>query len=371
MTNQSKRTAASIIEHFAVPGQYLDERPYGNGHLHDTYLVRVTQRNIPTSWILQRINHYAFKDPPALMENIVRITEHIRAKLEQRYAGEELERRVLRVVRTEEDGFYHRDGEGNYWRVYGFITATCSHDIIRSPQLLFEVSRMFGEFLDLLSDLPGPPLHESIPDFHNGERRFAAFHDAVMQDSHNRAKGVEDLISFTANREPLFNVVPKLLLEGKIPLRPTHNDTKVNNVLVDKETGQGVCVIDLDTAMSGVSLYDFGDLVRTTLSTKAEDEQDLSGVTADVERFETILKGFLYGAGDSLSSNEKGFLYFSTILMPLIIGMRFLTDYLQGDPYFKTHRPQHNLDRCRRQYKLIDVLSENEDQIRRVIEKYG
>jgi hypothetical protein len=352
---------SSIINHFQVTGQCTDARPYGTGHLHDTYRVG--------DYILQRINHFAFRDVPALMDNIVRVTRHIRTRLEQEGAGEaELSRCVLTVIPTQEGGSFYRDEGGQFWRMYRFIPHTRSYDLVHSPEMLFQASYKFGEFLRLLDDLPGPPLHDTIPDFHNGPKRFEDFKSAVSFDAFNRAKSASGDIDFVLTHASLFAEVPELLKRGEIPLRATHNDTKVNNVLLDEESGKGVCVIDLDTVMPGVSLYDFGDLVRTTLSIKAEDERELSGVYVDISRFRTILKGFLAGAGESLTDFEKKRLVFSAVLMTLLIGMRFLSDYLEGDPYFKIHRPGQNLDRARRQFKLVQSIIEHEGEMQQVLE---
>jgi hypothetical protein len=221
----------------------------------------------------------------------------------------------------------------------------------------------------MLQDLPGPGLHETIPDFHNGRKRLKDFQEALASDSYNRAAAAKAEIDFLLGQALVFDVLPGLVQGGKVPVRITHNDTKVNNIMLDDITGEGVCVIDLDTVMSGLSVYDFGDLGRTTLSPMAEDERDLSGVSVELSRFETILDGFLVGVGGSLNRVERDHLVFSIKLMTLLIGMRFLTDYLLGDPYYKVHREGHNLDRCRRQFKLVQSITEHEEEMNAIVER--
>jgi Phosphotransferase enzyme family len=364
----------AIIKEFAIVGKLHEARPYGNGHLHDTFLVSMqpeaNEDNKPEQYILQRINHSAFHNPPALMENIIRITNHIRLKLRDKFPSQqELSRRVLHVIFSREGNGFYLDHIGNYWRVYSFVSGTRSYDTIKDPAQLFQVSYMFGQFLHLLADLPSPPLHEGIADFHHGPKRLAAFRTALTTDTCNRAREAATEIQFLERHAAIFDKIPALVKQGDIPLRPTHNDTKVNNVLLDNVSGEGVCVIDLDTAMTGVSLYDFGDLVRTTLSNKDEDETDLSGVFADIPRFEVILKGFLAGCGPSLNQMEVDNLILGSKFMTLLIGMRFLTDFLQGDPYFKIHRENQNLDRCRRQFKLVQSILEHEEEMQAIVVK--
>ena len=349
---------------FQIRGEFLDARPYGSGHLHDTYFVKVHQKNILVPYIFQRINHRVFRDPPALMENIVRVTRHIRGKLEARGTPEnQISRRVLTVIFTQNGESCYRDPKGNYWRAYRFIGKAESFNELQSNEQAFQVAFMFGQFLEMLRDFPGPPLHEIIPGFHHGPQRLKDFRKALAADTHNRATSAKKEIDFLLSHAPLFSVLPDLVQKKKIPLRITHNDTKVNNVMLDENTGAGVCVIDLDTVMSGLSLYDFGDLARTTLSSRGEDERDLTGVCVNLSRFASILEGFLKGTKGTLTGTEKEYLVFSTKLMPLLIGMRFLTDYLYGDVYFKIQREGQNLDRCRRQFKLVESVIEKEEEM--------
>ncbi len=354
----------AIVKQFRVEGEFLNARPYGTGHLHDTLLVNMiaNQQHIP--YIFQRINHFAFRNPSELMENIVRVTRFIGQKLEAQHLSKtEISRRVLTVILTRDGGAFYKDTEGNYWRAYIFIKGAQTYDVLDSLEQVTQVAYMFGQFLELLQDFPGPPLHETIPDFHNGPERLKDFQNALASDLHNRAKIAKAEIDFLYAHASLFDVIPSLVQKNKIPIRVTHNDPKVNNVMLDDVTGKGVCVIDLDTVMNGVSLYDFGDLARSTLSSTDEDERNLSKVFVEIPRFETVLTGFFAGVGESLTQTEQDYLVFSSKLMTLLIGIRFLTDYLRGDVYFKVHRQGHNLDRCRRQFKLVQSIIEHEERM--------
>jgi hypothetical protein len=354
----------SIVKQFRIEGEFLDARSYGTGHLHDTFLVNIIDNQQHVPYIFQRINHFAFRNPSELMENIVRVTRFIRQKLEaQKFTNSDISRRVLTVILTRDGAAFYKDTEGNYWRVYIFIKGAQTYDVLDSLDQAFQVAYMFGQFLDLLQDFPAPPLHESIPDFHDGPKRLKEFQEALASDLHNRAKTAKAEIDFLLDHASMFDVIPDLVQKNKIPIRVTHNDPKVNNVMLDDVTGKGVCVIDLDTVMNGVSLYDFGDLARSTLSSTDEDERNLSKVFVEIPRFETILKGFFAGVGESLTQTEQDYLVFSSKLMTLLIGMRFLTDYLRGDVYFKVHRQGHNLDRCRRQFKLVQSILKNEEEM--------
>jgi aminoglycoside phosphotransferase (APT) family kinase protein len=359
-----KGNIEAVVRQFQIEGEFLDARPYGTGHLHDTLLVNMidNQRHVP--YIFQRINHFAFRNPSVLMENIVRVTGFIRQKLEaQHLTKNDISRRVLTVILTRDGEAFYRDAGGNYWRAYIFIKGAQTYDKLDSLDQAYQVAYMFGQFLVLLQDFPDPPLQESIPGFHNGPKRFRDFQEALAADPQNRAITAKAEIDFLLDRAPMFDVIPDLVQRNKIPIRVTHNDPKVNNVMLDDVTGKGVCVIDLDTVMNGVSLFDFGDLARSGLSSAAEDERDLSKVSIEIPRFEAILKGFLAGVGESLTQTEQDYLVFSSKLMTLLIGMRFLTDYLQGDVYFKVHRQGHNLDRCRRQFKLVQLIIHHEDEM--------
>jgi len=357
----------SISRHFQIPGDFVRAVPYGTGHINDTFEVTCGKNETFKRYVLQRINHLVFTNPPAVMENITRVTNHIREKLLERKAPD-VSRRVLTVIPSTEGGSFYRDPEGNYWRALEFIEGARTYDILQSPEQAYEAARAFGTFQRDLIDLPGPPLHETIPDFHNGPKRFRDFETALESDRFNRAHSAKPEIDFLISHGWIFDVLPRLVSTGNIPVRTTHNDTKINNVLIDDETGEGICVIDLDTLMPGLVLYDFGDMVRTSTCKAAEDEKDLSKIQLDASMFSQLARGYLSSAGEFLNNSEEEHLVFAGKMITLIIGCRFLTDYLNGDIYFKTHRPGHNLDRCRTQFKLVQSIEEQEDKLQAIVE---
>ncbi len=357
----------TISKQFRVHGNFLSAQPYGSGHINDTYLVFIDQDGICARYIIQRINHNIFKDPPALMENIERVTKHIRTKLEVA-SVDEPSRRVLTIIPTKNKPGYYKDPRGNYWRAYLFIERAQTYDKIQSNDQAYQAARMFGNFQEMLIDLPGPPLHETIRDFHNAPVRFRQFQKSLKADPCNRAKITKPEIDFLIEHAWIFDVLPTLVEKGEIPVRTTHNDTKINNVMLDEKTGEGVCIIDLDTVMPGLSLYDFGDLARTTLSPAAEDEPDLKKVYIDISRFKTILKGYLAAAGEFLNGAELDNLVTGTKMMTLMIGMRFLADFLDGDRYYKISREAHNLERCRVQFKLVRSMIMHEEEMLAIVE---
>jgi hypothetical protein len=361
---------AAIGRHFDLPGPVVHAEPYGNGHINNTYLARCSGGQDGPAFIFQRINHFVFKQPQHVMENISRVTHHIREKLES-YGVQDIDRRVLRLVpRIDGSGESFTDDEGYLWRGYHFIQNTHSFDIIANEEQAFEVARCFGEFQQHLTDLPLQGMHETIPGFHDTRLRFTAFQRAVEQDSSGRAAQVKPEIEFILKREKYVDRLLDLHRQGYIPARVIHNDTKMNNLLFDAKTGEGLCVTDLDTTMPGLALYDFGDMVRTVTVDAAEDERDLSQVVFNPAMFEALVQGYLTAVDGILTRVEVGELVFSGKLITLETGIRFLTDYLQGDIYFKTHRPDHNLDRCRTQLKLVAGIEEEEDNLQAIIEPY-
>jgi len=370
VTNFNGPYLDSIIRHFQVQASPFKIKPYGSGHINDTFLVEFQGQKKSEAIILQRINHLIFLDPPGIIDNITRVTNHIRQKLIARHLPEEeISRRVLTLIPTKDGENYIKDDNGNYWRIYKFIQGTRSDNTVQSPTHAFQVAYTFAQFLYYLRDLPGPPLNETIRDFHHGSKRFDFFQSVLAQDTLNRATSARQEIDFLLAQADIFKVIPELIQKGEIPNRVSHNDTKVNNVLLDESSGEGLCVIDLDTVMPGTSLYDFGDLARSTLSSKAEDERDLSEVHVEIPVFKALVKGFLSGSHHSLTTAEHHHLVLSTHLMSLMIGMRFLTDHLQGDTYFKIHRHNQNLDRCRRQFKLVQSIIEHQEEMMNLIEK--
>ncbi len=294
------------------------------------------------------------------MENIERVTTHLGKKIE---SNPDKIRRVLTLILTHDGKSFYRDENGNYWRVYIFIENARTFDAVESPRQALEAARAFGNFQKLLADLPAPRLHDTIPDFHHTPKRFAALEKTIETDAVNRAHLAKAEIVFALKHKTICNA----LLDAKLPERVTHNDTKFNNVMLDDATGEGICVIDLDTVMPGLGLYDFGDMVRTTTSPAKEDERDLSKVAMQFPMFEALARGYLESA-NFLTKAEKQFLTFSGKLITFEIGVRFLTDFLAGDTYFKVHRDGHNLDRCRTQFKLVESIERQEEQMNKLVE---
>ncbi|HEY1786835.1 MAG TPA: aminoglycoside phosphotransferase family protein [Verrucomicrobiae bacterium] len=357
-----KHDIRAVTDRFAIPGEFLNVGPYGNGHINDTYAAVFDQAGTQVRYIIQRVNHNIFKNPVALMENVQRVTSHVGNKV----AGQpDFGRRVLRLIPTREGGSFYRDEQGNHWRVYNFIEKARTYDAVESPKQAFEAAKTFGQFQKLLADLPAPRLHDTIPDFHHTPKRYTTFERAIGADSENRAKLARPEIEFAIRHKPICGV----LLDAKLPERVTHNDTKLNNIMLDDATGEGICVIDLDTVMPGLVLYDFGDMVRTTTSPAKEDERDLSKVTMQFPMFEALVRGYLASASEFLTAPEKQFLAFSAKLITFEIGIRFLTDFLAGDTYFKVHRDGHNLDRCRTQFRLVESIERQEEQMIKLVEK--
>lgn len=352
---------ADTLRCFQLPGPCRDPAPYGNGHIHDTFVVACDAGGAaPRRYLVQRINHQVFQDVPALMENVQRVTVHLARK------GVAAGRR-LALVPAAAGAFIARDPEGGWWRVYDFIERARSYDRVETPAQAREAARAFGEFQSLLTDLPGGRLRETIPGFHDTRRRFQAFARAQAADRANRAVSARAEIGFALAREADAGVLLGLFAAGRLPERVTHNDTKLNNVLLDAATGRAACVIDLDTVMPGLALYDFGDLVRTATSPAPEDERDLAKVALQPAMFRALAEGYLAAAGGFLTAAERAQLVFAGQLITFEIGLRFLTDYLEGDVYFKTHRPGHNLDRCRAQFALVRSIEAQQDALAGIV----
>ena len=295
------------------------------------------------------------------MENIQRVTTHLGKKC----AGHsDQSRRVLTLIPTRDGLAYHRDAEGNIWRAYIFIEHARTFDAVESAAQAFKAAQAFGQFQKLLADLPAPRLHDTIPDFHHTPKRYVALEKAIQADAANRVRLAQPEIEFALRHQAICRV----LLDAHLPERVTHNDTKFNNVMLDDATGEGICVIDLDTVMPGLALYDFGDMVRTTTSPAKEDERDLSKVKMQFPMFEALARGYLSSAAEFLTPAEKKWLPFSGKLITFEIGLRFLTDFLAGDVYFKVHRDGHNLDRCRTQFKLVESITQQEEQMNQLVE---
>ena len=364
-----ERISKEIVPKFAIEGTLTEAVPYGSGHINDT--VRLTcalENGGQKRYILQRMNDGIFKNPVELMENVMNVTSFLRKKIVER--GGDPERETLNVIRTVDGDNFLKDEDRDFWRMYIFIENATSFDMVRTPEDFYNSAVSFGNFQLLLQDYPAATLHETIPNFHNTVSRFADFKKAVEEDVCGRAKEVQDEIRFVMEREADTHVICDALANGEIPLRVTHNDTKLNNIMIDNETGKGICVIDLDTVMPGSALYDYGDSIRFGASTGAEDEKNLELINCDMGLFEIYTKGYVEGCGGSLTEKEIRMLPMGARLMTLECGMRFLADYLQGDVYFKIHRPEHNLDRARTQFKLVADMEKKWDEMAGIVEKY-
>jgi aminoglycoside phosphotransferase (APT) family kinase protein len=358
-----------VVSAFPLLGYFRNGAPFGSGHINDTFVTVFDQAGAQVRYILQRINSQVFKNVPALMENIARVTAHATQKAHQRgrdHAG----RSMLTLVAARDGRPYYRDSEGGWWRCYLFIEGARTHDVIQSPRQASEAARAFGEFQQLLIDLPGERLHETIPAFHHTRRRFESLQEVIRADSRHRVREVADEIAFVRSREAMVDQLLDLQARGEIPERITHNDTKLNNVMIDDKTQAGICVIDLDTVMPGLALYDFGDMVRSATNAAAEDERDLSLVQSRLNIFEALVDGYLASAGTFLNDVEIAHLAFSGRLITFEIGMRFLTDFLQGDTYFKTSRPGQNLDRARNQFALLLSMEAQEAEMESIVRKH-
>jgi hypothetical protein len=355
----AQHDVAQVASQFAIQGEWERYEPLGNGLINDTYAVFYNQAGIEVRYVIQRINHHVFKQPELVMENIQRVTQHIKRKLKA--AGEaDVIRKVLSLVPTHSQKRWYVDEAGNTWRCYIFVEGADAHDHVDSPVVAEEAAKAFGHFQALLVDLEEPRLADTIPNFHNTRSRYDAFEAACAADLAGRAASIASEIAWVRQREPLVDVLLDLHKKNELPERVTHNDTKINNVMMDRETGEGLCVMDLDTVMPGLVLYDFGDLVRATAISTAEDSLELDKVVMRMPMFQALVRGFLAGAKSFLTETERQYLPFSGKLITLETGIRFLTDYLNGDTYFKIKRPQHNLDRFRVQAKLVESIEAQE-----------
>lgn len=361
---------AEVASLFDMRSDFVHGFPYGSGHINDTYCAYYDQAGMRVRYIHQRINHNIFKDPAALMDNIERVTKHALAKLKEE-KNVEAYRRTLSCVPAKTGKPYAIDSAGNYWRTYPFIERARTYDILETAAQAEEAARAFGEFQKLGADLPGEPLKETIPNFHNTKSRFQALKAAIAADVCGRVQEVQKEIDWFLAREGDANKIVDLLESGDIPVRVTHNDTKLNNVMLDDVTGEGVCVIDLDTTMPGSAIYDFGDMVRTATSPAAEDEKDTSKIYMRMEMFEALVRGYLKSANAFLTDKERENLAFSGKLLTLECGSRFLTDYLSGDTYFKVHRDGHNLDRTRTQIALVESIEAQLPAMEALVKKYS
>ncbi len=352
-----------ILDAFGLAAQRVELLE--SGHINDTFKITCPEGD----FVLQRVNRFVFPSPEHVMENIYSVTTFLQAKLRRIGGDPDRETLTVRPTVAGTNGFV--DDQGNYWRCTTFISGASSHEEAQSLDMLREAGSAFGRFQQLLDDYPADTLYKIIQDFHNTPVRFAQLQTAIREDVKGRAKSVAPEIAFAQAREERCGTLMRLLEQGELPLRVTHNDTKMSNILMDDLTGKAVCVIDLDTVMPGLTAFDFGDAIRAGATTAAEDETDLSIVHFDLERFAAFAQGFLSAAGRALTPTELDTLPDGAILMTYEVGIRFLADYLNGDVYFRVAYPQHNLDRARNQFKLVAEMEQNRPQMAQIIARYA
>ena len=355
-----------VAEAFDLPGRWLSSRPYGSGWINETLLVEREDAGRRTRWIQQRINAQVFREPALVMENMARVTAHQRVVL-AREGVRDVDRHALRLVPARDGLEAFVDADGEWWRTFHFIEGASSRDAVGSVLEAGAAAEAFGRFLAQLADLPGPRLHETIPRFHDARARFEQLVAAAKADEHDRLAACQRELEFVLARQAM--IVRSEALRAALPERVTHNDTKINNVLLDDTSSAGVCVIDLDTVMPGLSLYDFGDLARRAASPVAEDERDLAKVRVDPRLFDALANGYLRGAGATLLADECAELVFASELMTLLLGMRFLADHLAGDRYFRIRRPGQNLDLARTQLALLADFERQQGALEAIVTK--
>ena len=346
------------IHHFQIASQPVFCRSFGHGNINYTFLITTDNGK---QYILQRINTHVFKKPVQLMENVIAVTKHIGSKVDD-------PSKVLHFIPALDGNYYYRDERRRYWRCYEFVGGFCL-EAPESDADFYESAVAFGRFQEQLSDFPASSLHETIPNFHNTPDRFRMLHIAMDEDACDRLQYVQREIDFILEREHEAGTIQRMLESGELPLRVTHNDTKLNNVLLDMKTRKAKCVLDLDTVMPGSSLFDFGDSIRFGAATAPEDVQELSRMSLDLHRFEVYTRGYLEGC-HSLTKREIELLPLGAKIITLELAVRFLTDYLESDHYFKTEYPDHNLVRARAQLKLVQDMEAKWSQMERIVENY-
>jgi len=359
-----------IVSNFRFEGEFLYAKPYGCGHINDTYAAYFKKSNGEIKrYILQKVNTHVFSNPEKLMNNIQSITDFLRKKITAE--GGDPDKETLNLIYCKDGKHFYKSARGEYWRSYIFIENARTYQIVENMNHFYNAGKAFGKFQSLLSDFPAETLYEIIPDFHNTKKRLEYFIECVEKDPFNRAGDVKDEIKFVMDRANEASLLLDLSVNGNLPLRVTHNDTKFNNVMIDDKTGKGICVIDLDTVMPGLSLYDFGDSIRSGANPAEEDEKDLSKVWMDLGLYEQYTKGYLESARDFLTPVELEYLPLSAKIMTFECGIRFLGDYINGDVYFKVHRKGHNLDRARTQFKMVADMESKFEEMKNIVNRYS
>ena len=358
-----------ILQRFELTGHFDGAEPLGSGHINDTWLIRISHFDSRKRYVLQRINDTVFRDPLAVMENIDRVTRHIQALPLARFSGQIPGQQTFAPIRTRSGDPYSQDDAGRTWRLWPYVYGASTINNVQSAAQAREAAKAFGVFQCLLQDLPGPPLKETIPGFHDTVARFVQFRAALDVDRHDRARHCQAEIEAALSYEPFVTSFCSLANADVLPVRIAHNDTKINNVMLSDETGEAVCVIDLDTVMPGLALFDLGDMVRTMTVSAREDQADCNDVVMRMDYYEAVTAGYLDAAGAFLSQDEIHNLPDAGKIITLENGLRFLTDHLDGDQYFRTTRENQNLDRCRIQFALVRSIDEQLDTMRSITAK--
>lgn len=365
----AEETLDEVLQAFDFGAPVVGAMRYGFGHINDTFCVHTQPPDFPCRpFILQRMSAAAFKHPDELMRNIIGITDYLGEKVKE--AGGDRAREAMEVVRPKNGEDYYTDSKGGAWRVYPFVEGIYCYQTAETPELFAAAGRAFGRFQNMLRDYPADTLFETIPHFHDTEDRLAKLKAAIEADPLGRVKDCGPEIAFVMDREGDCSVALQAMREGKLPQRVTHNDTKLNNVLIDLQTGKGICIIDLDTVMAGLTINDFGDAIRYGANHSAEDERDLSKVNLDLDLYDVYTQAFLEGTQGALTDTEIEYLPWGAKLMTLENGIRFLTDHIVGDEYFHISREGQNLDRARTQFKLVDDMEKNWDEMNEIVRKY-
>ncbi len=359
---------AEAVESIDFKGEVTEVKVFGSGNINDTFLVKAIKDGKEERYILQRINHSIFKDVGKLMENYCKVCDYLKEIVKAR--GGDIYRETITVVKTKNGKNFLKDSKGNYWRGILFITNSLTSEVIECKEDFYKTGKAFGGFQNMLADYKADTLYESIPNFHNTKERFKSFLDAVEKDEAGRKSEVEAEIDFILKREADTGVLLNMLEAGELPLRATHNDAKLGNIILDKDTKEGICIIDLDTVMPGLSLYDFGDAIRSGATKSAEDEKDLENVYVDLELFEAFTKGFIEGADKGLTEKEIEMLPMGAKVITLEQGIRFLTDYLNGDVYYKTSYDKQNLYRTKTQLKLVADMESKWSKLNEIVANY-
>ena len=369
MHDECLKFTTEALEAIDFDGDIVNVKSFGSGIINDTFLVVCKNNNKEEKYILQKINHLIFKNVEKLMENYCNICNYLKEVVKNNHG--DIDRQTITVIPTKEGKSFFKDSLGNYWRAIKFISNTITYDILESSNDFYKAGKAFGEFQNMLSEYKAETLYESIPNFHNTRERFKTFLSAIENNKANRLDKVREEVNFILERKNDTSILLDMYERGELPLRVTHNDTKISNILMDEKTKEGICVIDLDTIMPGLSLYDFGDAIRSGATFAREDEEDLSKVFVDLGLFEAFTKGFIEGVDNGLTPKEIEMLPMGAKIITLEQGMRFLTDYLDGDLYYKTSYDDHNLVRTRTQLKLVKDLEDKWEEVNNIVKKYS